>query len=328
MDIQNLIDEIEQLHIKKENEKIINLISSIDEKYRTNEIISLHARALNNEYEYQNSINLLNTISKEYQDNAYYNLRYAIALYGINREDLALEYFKKAQQKGLEEIDEMPNTYLPKLVSKWIERMEISGPRRKERLEFEKERRKNRNKKPSNQLIPDDIIKELWDNSKYSSENYIGKMPTDEDFEKVEKELGYRLPNSYKDLMKKHNGGLLAKNYIISPFQRDWFCGAFYIESIYGIDENKTYSLCGEMGSKFWIQEWKYPDIGIAIADGISGGHDMIFLDYSDCGPEGEPCVVHIDQEGNYSISYLADNFKDFISSLIKDDTQDNDDEE
>ena len=46
-------------------------------------------------------------------------------------------------------------------------------------------------------------------------------------------------------------------------------------------------------------------------------GHDMIFLDYSDCGPEGEPCVVHIDQEGGYEITYLADNFKDFVDRLF-----------
>lgn len=43
----------------------------------------------------------------------------------------------------------------------------------------------------------------------------------------------------------------------------------------------------------------------------------MIFLDYSDCGPEGEPCVVHIDQEGGYEITYLADNFKDFVDGLF-----------
>ena len=43
----------------------------------------------------------------------------------------------------------------------------------------------------------------------------------------------------------------------------------------------------------------------------------MIFLDYSDCGPEGEPCVVHIDQEGGYEITYLADNFKAFVEGLF-----------
>ena len=42
---------------------------------------------------------------------------------------------------------------------------------------------------------------------------------------------------------------------------------------------------------------------------------DMIwfFLITHDCGPEGEPCVVHIDQEGGYWDNIiLADNFKGF----------------
>lgn len=81
------------------------------------------------------------------------------------------------------------------------------------------------------------------------------------------------------------------------------------------------------MGSRFWVEEWGYPDIGIAICDTISGGHNMIFLDYSDCGPQGEPCVVEIDQESNYEVTYLADNFKSFVVGLITDDDDDEDGE-
>ena len=42
----------------------------------------------------------------------------------------------------------------------------------------------------------------------------------------------------------------------------------------------------------------------------------MIFLDYRECGPTGEPKVVRVDQEGDYSITLLADNFGDFIKNL------------
>lgn len=157
----------------------------------------------------------------------------------------------------------------------------------------------------------------MWDNDKYSLEEHVGKAPTDEDFKKVEKELGYRLPESYKALMRIQNGGELRKNNFEGSFKRNWASGNFDIEYISGVDSSKRYSLCGEFGSKFWIEEWKYPNIGIAICGTSSGGHDMIFLDYSDCGPEGEPCVVHIDQEGGYEITYLADNFKDFIDGLF-----------
>ena len=89
-----------------------------------------------------------------------------------------------------------------------------------------------------------------------------------------------------------------------------------YVTGIYGIDSGKKYSLLGEMGNEFWISKVKYPPIGVVVADTISGGHDMIFLDYRDCGPTGEPKVVRVDQEGDYSITLLADNFGDFIKNL------------
>ena len=64
------------------------------------------------------------------------------------------------------------------------------------------------------------------------------------------------------------------------------------------------------------IDEWEYPDIGVAICDCPSAGHDMIFLDYRECGRNGEPKVVHVDQEWDYRITVLADNFEEFIRKL------------
>lgn len=42
----------------------------------------------------------------------------------------------------------------------------------------------------------------------------------------------------------------------------------------------------------------------------------MVFLDYRECGPQGEPKVVHIDQEWDYRITLLAENFEEFITAL------------
>lgn len=64
------------------------------------------------------------------------------------------------------------------------------------------------------------------------------------------------------------------------------------------------------------IDEWKYPAIGVVVCDTPSAGHDMVFLDYREWGPTGEPCVVHVDQEYNYKITKLANDFEEFISKL------------
>ena len=151
----------------------------------------------------------------------------------------------------------------------------------------------------------------FWKDTDYAFESYIGREVTDEDIKNAEAELGYTLPTAYIELLKNHNGGVVNKNCFIND---DDDC--VYITGIYGIDRDKKYSLLGEMGNEFWISKVKYPPIGIVVADTISGGHDMIFLDYRECGPTGEPKVVRVDQEGDYSITLLADNFGDFIKNL------------
>ena len=151
----------------------------------------------------------------------------------------------------------------------------------------------------------------FWKDTDYAFESYIGRDVTDEDIKNAEAELGYILPTAYIELLKNHNGGVVNKNCFIND---DDDC--VYITGIYGIDRDKKYSLLGEMGNEFWISKVKYPPIGIVVADTISGGHDMIFLDYRECGPTGEPKVVRVDQECDYSITLLADNFGDFIKNL------------
>ncbi|HBF4438225.1 TPA: hypothetical protein KON73_001416 [Clostridioides difficile] len=55
----------------------------------------------------------------------------------------------------------------------------------------------------------------------------------------------------------------------------------------------------------------------MVIYNTISGGHEMIFLYYSGCEPQEEPCVVEINQESDYEITYLEYNFKEFIEGIF-----------
>lgn len=151
----------------------------------------------------------------------------------------------------------------------------------------------------------------FWNDVDYAFESYIGKPVTDKDIKEAEAELGYTLPAAYIELLNNHNGGVLNKNCFIN---NEGDC--VYVTGIYGIDRDKKYSIFGQFGNEFWISKWEYPPIGVVVADTISGGHDMIFLDYRECGPTGEPKVVRVDQEGDYSITLLADSFGDFIKQL------------
>ena len=144
----------------------------------------------------------------------------------------------------------------------------------------------------------------FWEDDEFALDKYVGAPATDQQLFEAEKQLGYKLPSSYKWLVKRHNGGTPAVG------NRAWVTG------IFGIDANKMYSLFGELGTQFWISEWGYPDIGIAICDTPSAGHQMVFLDYRQCGKEGEPSVVMNDQEADYEITLLDDNFENFIRRL------------
>lgn len=169
--------------------------------------------------------------------------------------------------------------------------------------------------------IEDYDFSTFWDDSEYALTEYADEQPSDELIQQLEKELGYKLPASYIWLMKQHNGGIPLKLYYPCKEVTHWTNGHITIAGIMGIGTTNPNSISGEYGSQFMIEQWGYPNIGIAICDCFSAGHDMIFLDYRACGPTGEPDVVHINQALDYKITKIADSFEDFICGLVDDET-------
>ncbi len=161
---------------------------------------------------------------------------------------------------------------------------------------------------------------DFWDNDDYALKEYVSKKPSDELIKTIEKELGFKLPIAYIEMMKVQNGGIPFNCCYPTNEPTSWSEDHIAISGIYGIGKEKDYSLCGELGSQFMIDEWGYPNIGIYICDCPSAGHDMILLDYSKCGIDGEPEVVHVDQESDYKITFLAKNFETFIKGLVNED--------
>lgn len=171
-----------------------------------------------------------------------------------------------------------------------------------------------------NRYFSDLEVEQFWEPSEYADREYVGGPPTDEVVAAVERELGYRLPASYVELMRFQNGGIPRRTNHRTRERTSWAEDHIAIAGIYSIGREKRYSLCGPAGSKFWVEEWGYPAIGVYFADCPSAGHDMVCLDYRSCGPAGEPRVVHVDQERDYKIVPVAETFDAFIRGL-EDDT-------
>src|SRR5689334_22113392 len=109
-------------------------------------------------------------------------------------------------------------------------------------------------------IFQDFDFTDFWDDSDYALKEYVEAKPTDELINSIETELGYKLPASYIELMKLHNGGIPTKNCYPTTERTSWSENHVAIAGIMGIGRNKAYSLCGSLGSQFMIDEWGYPN--------------------------------------------------------------------
>lgn len=166
-------------------------------------------------------------------------------------------------------------------------------------------------------MFEDFDLDDFWEDSDYAREKYVEVSVTPEIIGAVERELGFRLPASYVALMSGQNGGIPKRTCFPTTTPTSWADDHIAITGFLGIGSEKTFSLLGRLGSRFMQEEWGYPRFGICICDCPSGGHDMVMLDYRDCGPNGEPAVVHVDQELDFRVTFLARDFETFARGLV-----------
>ena len=309
--------QLEQWNDEDEYTRCIQALNAIPEDWRNYRTAYALARALENyaiigdhdegtpryrgDKALLRAIKVLESVQEEGQDKAEWNMRMAYGyqyLYG--QEEQAIPYAKRWAE--LDPEDENATAVI-----------------RECKAEIRK-RQRSRNKKAK--FVPGDTpfegfdLTNFWDDNWYALKEYVSDPPSDELIASVEEELGYKLPAAYIWLMKQHNGGIPVNTCYPCDEPTCWADDHVAITGIFGIGREKSCSLCGELGSQFMIDEWEYPAIGVAICDCPSAGHDMIFLDYRACGPQGEPAVVHVDQENDYKITHLADSFEEFIRGL------------
>ncbi len=146
----------------------------------------------------------------------------------------------------------------------------------------------------------------LFDSESGYGQNYLFDDLTDELVSRAEETIGYKLPESYKELLRFRNGGSIN-----SELDESW------LVAIYGIstDPDNFYGL--ESMYDNWRNEWEYPDIGIPFGETASAGHDMYYMDFRVTDDTGEPRIVRIDNEMNNEVFVVADNLPEFIKMIL-----------
>ena len=314
---ESFFAQLEQWNDEDEYTRCIQALNAIPENWRNYRTAYALVRALENyaiigdhdegtlkskgDKALLRAIEVLESVREEGQDKAEWNMRMAYGyqyLYG--QEEKAIPYAERWAELDPEDEN------APAVIREC--KAEI--------------RKRQRSRKKKAKFVPGDTpfegfdLTNFWDDNWYALKEYVSDPPSDELIASVEEELGYKLPAAYIWLMKQHNGGIPVNTCYPCDEPTCWADDHVAITGIFGIGREKSCSLCGELGSQFMIDEWEYPAIGVAICDCPSAGHDMIFLDYRACGPQGEPAVVHVDQENDYKITHLADSFEEFVRGL------------
>ncbi len=318
---QRLTDQLNEWHEMDEHQRIIDSLLAIPEEKRDYEAISIMARAYNNSGLYEEALYQFDKIAEAGKQDSLWHYRVGFALYHLQRYEEAVQAFSISNQ--LEPGDQSTEYFLRQSTHK-------ATKQQKEELRLAKKKASLAHGGFVEKKIPfsDMSLPDFWEDSEYARTSYQCEPPTDELIESIEKELGYKLPSSYIYLMKQQNGGVPMHTCFPTEEPTSWAEDHIAITGIMGIGREKSYSLCGDLGSPFMIEEWGYPDIGVVICDCPSAGHDVVMLDYRACGRDGEPEVIHVDQEDDYEITFLADNFEAFIKGLVSEEQYDTSEED
>lgn len=310
---QELQARLNQLHEDDEFTEIVKTIMGIPASERDYELLGQLARAYNNLGRYDEAMEQLLVLAEQGKDDSAWHYRIGYSYYFLQQYEQAVGAFTRAYELNpSEDLEEWLEAARDK-----VERSE----RQERRAAAARAEREQRVKEGGNQEpFAGMDLSQFWENSRYAIDTYVCDPPTEKMIALVEEELGgYKLPASYIALMKVQNGGIPRNTCFGTEEPTSWAEDHIAITSIMGIGLEKAEALGGSSGSRFMIEEWGYPDIGIVICDCPSAGHDVVMLDYRSCGKNGEPSVIHVDQESDYEITYLAPDFESFIRGLRPD---------
>lgn len=318
---QALIEQLNQWHEEDEHQRIVDSLLAIPEEERDYDAVSRLARAYNNLGLYEEALNQFEKIAEAGQRDPLWHYRVGFALYHLKRYEDAAQALSTSDTLETGE----QNT---ELLLRWSLQKAEKQQRQERRIAAKRKAALESRGSAAEVPFSNFSLVDFWDDSEYARKSYQSEPPTDELIASIEEELGYKLPSSYIALMKHRNGGIPKNTCFPTEDATSWAEDHIAITGILGIGRDKSYSLCGDLGSKFMIEDWGYPDIGVVICDCPSAGHDVVMLDYRACGRDGEPEVIHVDQEDDYEITFLAENFEAFISGLVSEEEYDTSEED
>ncbi|KAJ0071387.1 SMI1/KNR4 family protein [Bacillus altitudinis] len=122
---------------------------------------------------------------------------------------------------------------------------------------------------------------------------------------KAEKKLGVILPDTYKKLILKQNGGYTVHNAFPTTHSNSWAEDHIQFNHLMGIAEGE-----GIMDSAYLIKEWELPE-GLVLING--DGHTWVAMDYRKT--KENPAIHYFDVEMEEDFK-LADSFDEFIEGL------------
>ena len=150
-------------------------------------------------------------------------------------------------------------------------------------------------------------LSRLYNNESDFAKKHIFPPVTEELIERAEAFMGYKLPDSYRELLSYQNGGVIS-----DEINESW------LSAIYGISPDPKVFFGLEAMFDNWKEEWEYPDIGIPFGETESAGHDMYYMDFRVKDENGEPRIVRIDNEMNNEIFVVAKNLPEFIELILR----------
>ncbi len=155
---------------------------------------------------------------------------------------------------------------------------------------------------------------DAWSDFFDASTHYTGPPLADAMVASAERALGYALPASYLRLLRVKNGGC-PRRQCFPTGGTHWSDNHVRLVTVFGIGGSWGID-SDECGTRHMIEQAGLPEIGIVVGMTPTAGHDAIMLDYSVCGPQGEPRVVHVDPEDDLS-AVLAPDFEAFLGGLV-----------